>query len=197
MSKLFVEQVVNGNKTIVSEWNDNEQGAKVAFHNLCVDLLNDANTDKALVQITDETMNKWNGYREDIDKTDGYLAYDAETEYTKGSKVSYNNVDYIYINDKPGAGIIPTNTDYWKVYTPNGKLYVLKVSNDNLVIDQITEWIPNNAGKKGALADYHTKCASMWNAPDVITANVKILNENLDTWMQKSEYIYHIVEPEE
>ena len=147
--KLFVEQIANGNKTIASEWNDNEKGAKVAFHNLCRTLWNDAPTEKALVQISDENLNTWGGYREYIDKT---------------------------------------GEDPEKV---TGKLFVMKVANGNLDIDNITEWIPNRAGIKGAMVDYHGKCASAWNADDVITGDIKILNEALDNWQNKSDYIFH------
>ena len=154
MSKLFVEQVVNGNKTIVSEWNDNEQGAKVAFHTLCKNLWNDAPTEKALVQISDESMKEWEGYKEDIDKT----------------------------------GDDPENP---------GKLIVETVANNNLDVEHISEWVANKAGVKGAMVNYHSKCADLWNDAETITANVKILNEHLDNWMGKSEYISHEVEPTE
>lgn len=79
-----------------------------------------------------------------------------------------------------------------------GKLFVLTVSNDNLQIDQITEWIPNKAGIKGAMVDYHGKCAMYLNAPDVIQANIRIANETLDVYEDKAEEITHSQpEPEE
>lgn len=148
MSKLFVEQFANGNKTTVSEWSDNEQGAIIAFHNLCRALWNDAPTTKALVEISDEQFNTFGGFREDIDKTQ------PEPE-------------------------VP------------GKLYVMQVANGNLDVENITEWVANNNGIKGAMVDYHGKCAAMWNDETAISANIKVLNEHLDTWNGKSEYIAH------
>ena len=152
MSKLFVEQVANGNKTIVSEWNDNEQGAIIAFHNRCRLLWNDEPITKALVEISDEQFNTFGGFREDIDKTN------------------------------PDPEVV------------TGKLFVMQTANGNLDIEHITEWLPNNAGIKGAMVDYHGKCAAMWNDSSAISANIKIMNEHLDTWNGKSEYIAH---PEE
>lgn len=81
--------------------------------------------------------------------------------------------------------------------TVTGKLFVMAVSNNNLMTDLITEWIPNKAGIKGAMVDYHGKCAMYLNAPDVIQANVRIANETLDVFNGKAEEIVHIQpEPE-
>ena len=192
MSKLFVEQVANGNPTIVAEYTDNEQGAIVKYHQTCKALWNDAPTTKALVEILNENLNTWGGFREDIDKLIiNPPAYNANVEYSEGNIVSYENTAYIYISDTPTQGNLPTDTNFWSIYTPSGKLYVMKVANDNLAIEEITEWIPNNAGIKGAMVDYHSKCVNLWNDPDAITANVMIVNEHLDTWNGKSEYIAH------
>lgn len=190
--KLFVTQSTGGNITINAEWQDTpqgKQGAIVSFHNVCKNLWNDANTDTALVEITDENLNTWNGYREDINKLSQYPEYNEEFEYGKGAVVTYENEDYEYINDEPSTGNLPTDTDYWQEYVPNGKLYVMSVSNDNLATKDTTEWTPDREGIKGAMVNYHTRCATYWNAPDVITGTVKILNERLDS--SKSEYIFH------
>lgn len=56
MAKLFVEKVVNGNAEIVSEWNDNEQGALVSFHNTCMTLWNAPDVITARVKILTETL---------------------------------------------------------------------------------------------------------------------------------------------
>lgn len=72
-----------------------------------------------------------------------------------------------------------------------GKLFVMAVSNNNLMTNLITEWIPNKAGIKGAMVDYHGKCAMYLNAPDVIQANVRIANETLDVYNGKAEEIRH------
>ena len=78
-----------------------------------------------------------------------------------------------------------------------GKLFVIAVSNNNLMTNLITEWIPNKAGIKGAMVDYHGKCAMYLNAPDVIQANVRVANETLDVYNGKAEEITHIQpEPE-
>lgn len=77
-----------------------------------------------------------------------------------------------------------------------GKLFVMAVSNNNLMTNLITEWIPNKAGIKGAMVDYHGKCAMYLNAPDVIQANVRVANETLDVFNGKAEEIRH-EQPEE
>lgn len=45
-----------------------------------------------------------------------------------------------------------------------------------------------------AKVNYHGLCQTLWNAPDVITAEVKIMDENLDCVEGYKEYITH---PEE
>lgn len=56
--------------------------------------------------------------------------------------------------------------------------------------------------KQAALVAFHDRCKVLWNAPDVITAMVKLVDENLDTVDGKMEYITHTpqapaeVEPE-
>lgn len=42
-----------------------------------------------------------------------------------------------------------------------------------------------------AKVDYHGLCQTLWNAPDVITAEVKIVDENLDCVEDYKEYITH------
>lgn len=195
--KLFVTQVQGGNMTTVSEWQDTPQGtqgARVSWHNTCKNLWNDANTETALVEIIDENLNTWGNYREYIDKTSAYSEFDAETEYSKGIIVAYGERDYEYINDEPSTGNLPTDTEYWQEYIPAGKLLVMEVSNNNLIKNDITEWNLSRPGKKGAKVDYHTKCATYWNAPDVITGTVKILNEQLNTFEGNSEDISHAVD---
>ena len=72
-----------------------------------------------------------------------------------------------------------------------GKLFVMAVSNGNLMTNLITEWTANKAGIKGAMVDYHGKCAMYLNAPDVLQANVIIANETLNVYDGKSEEIRH------
>ena len=151
--KLYIEQIADGVKTIV-DTKENEQAARLSFHNTCRNLWNDANTEQARVRITDEQFNRFGSWEEVIDKTG-----DDPEEVT-------------------------------------GKLFVMAVSNNNLMIDLITEWIPNKAGIKGAMVDYHGKCAMYLNAPDVEQANVRVANETLDVYNGKAEEIRHEQEPE-
>lgn len=148
--KLYIEQIADGTKTVVATKED-EQAARITFHNTCRNLYNDANTTVARVRITDEQFNKFGGYEEVIDK----------------------------------SGEEPENP---------GKLFVMAVSNGNLMTNLITEWVANKNGIKGAMVDYHGKCAMYLNAPDVIQANVIIANETLNVYNGKSEEIVH---PEE
>ena len=68
--KLFVVQNANSNMTIVSEWNDNPNGAKQAFHNTCKNLWADKDTIKATVKILDEQLDCYEGYAESIIKAE-------------------------------------------------------------------------------------------------------------------------------
>ena len=45
----------------------------------------------------------------------------------------------------------------------------------------------------GALVNFHGLCQTLWNAPDVITAEVMIVDENLDCVEGYKEYIHHDV----
>ena len=42
-----------------------------------------------------------------------------------------------------------------------------------------------------AKTQFHQLCASLWNAPDVITACVEIVDENLDAVERDREFIHH------
>lgn len=152
--KLYIEQIADGVKTVVATRED-EQSARISYHNTCKNLWNDADTQQARVRITDEQFNTYGTWDEVIDKT----GEDPE-EVT-------------------------------------GKLFVIAVSNNNLMTNLITEWIPNKNGIKGAMVDYHGKCAMYLNAPDVEQANVRVANETLDVFNGKAEEIVHIQpEPE-
>ena len=49
-----------------------------------------------------------------------------------------------------------------------------------------------------AKVSYHGLCTSLWNADDVITAEVMLVDENLDCVDKCREFIHHEVkEPEE
>lgn len=44
-----------------------------------------------------------------------------------------------------------------------------------------------------AKVNYHGLCQTLWNAPDVISAEVAIVDENLDAVEGYKEYIHHDV----
>lgn len=71
------------------------------------------------------------------------------------------------------------------------KLYVVHVSNGHLQTSAITE----HDTPEAALVNFHNRCAALWNAPDVIKATVKILDEQLDCYQGHVEIITH-PEPE-
>ena len=45
--------------------------------------------------------------------------------------------------------------------------------------------------KQAAIVAFHNRCAVLWNAPEVITATVKLVDENLDAVDGKKEFITH------
>ena len=64
------------------------------------------------------------------------------------------------------------------------KLFVEKVVNGNAEI--VSEWTDN---VKGAMVSYHDTCKVLWNADDVLSATVKILDEQLNIYDGKYELI--------
>ena len=46
-----------------------------------------------------------------------------------------------------------------------------------------------------AKTQFHGLCETLWNAPDVITAEVAIVDENLDIVEGYKEHIYHNAQP--
>ena len=50
---------------------------------------------------------------------------------------------------------------------------------------------------EGAIVKFHQVCANLWNSKDVIKAQVKIVDENLNTVMNKDESIGHEANTEE
>ena len=69
------------------------------------------------------------------------------------------------------------------------KYAIIKVINGNYFIhaEGITDI-------NKAKTQFHTLCASLWNAPDVITACVMIADENLNAVEGYREFISHAVE---
>lgn len=45
--------------------------------------------------------------------------------------------------------------------------------------------------KQAAIVAFHDRCKVLWNAPDVITAMVKVVDENFDCVDGKAEFIAH------
>ena len=72
------------------------------------------------------------------------------------------------------------------------KYAILKVINGNYSIH--AEGITDLATAK---TNFHGLCQTLWNAPDVLTACVKIIDENLDTVEGYREFIYHGETPSE
>ena len=68
------------------------------------------------------------------------------------------------------------------------KMCVAKCINGNFSID--SEW---NDNLNGAKVKFHDLCKTLWNAPDVITAEVAILDEQMDCVEGYKEYIHHEV----
>lgn len=66
------------------------------------------------------------------------------------------------------------------------KYAIIKVINGNYSIH--AEGI---ADVNSAKVQFHGLCQTLWNAPDVITACVKIIDENLDTVEGYKEVITH------
>lgn len=66
------------------------------------------------------------------------------------------------------------------------KYAIIKVSNGNYFIE--AEGFTNLASAK---VKFHAVCQTLWNAPDVITAEVMIVNEQLDCVEGYKENIHH------
>ena len=47
---------------------------------------------------------------------------------------------------------------------------------------------------ENAKTQYHARCQALWNAPDVITAHIMIVNEQLDVVEGYKEFIHHEAE---
>lgn len=72
------------------------------------------------------------------------------------------------------------------------KYAIIKVINGNYFVH--AEGITDVTSAK---AQFHGLCQTLWNAPDVTTAEVKIMDENLDCVEGYKEFITHpVVTPE-
>lgn len=72
------------------------------------------------------------------------------------------------------------------------KYAIIKAINGNYFIhaEGITEL-------SSAKTQFHGLCQTLWNAPDVITAHVAIIDEQLDVVEGYKEYIHHEAASEE
>ena len=68
------------------------------------------------------------------------------------------------------------------------KMAIIKCINGNYSIH--SEGITSIESAK---TQFHGLCQTLWNAPDVTTAEVAILDENLDVVEGYKEFIYHDV----
>ena len=66
------------------------------------------------------------------------------------------------------------------------KYAVITVTNGNFAVKS-----EHGENKQAALVAFHQLSAAYWNAPDVTTAMIKVVDENLDTVDGKMEYITH------
>lgn len=72
------------------------------------------------------------------------------------------------------------------------KYAIVKVINGNYYVH--AEGFTDIASAK---VNYHGLCQTLWNAPDVITAEVSIVDENLDAVEGYKEFIHHEPQPVE
>lgn len=72
------------------------------------------------------------------------------------------------------------------------KYAIIKCVNGNYSVH--AEGITNLDSAK---VQYHGLCQTLWNAPDVVAATVKIVDEQLDNVENYREFITHPVETEE
>lgn len=71
------------------------------------------------------------------------------------------------------------------------KLAIIKCVNGNFSV--AAEGITT---EQAALVQYHGVCQTLWNAPDVLTGEVAIVDEQLDIYHGCKEFIRHAVQPE-
>lgn len=63
---------------------------------------------------------------------------------------------------------------------------VIKVVNGSFIVDA-----EGYATVEAAKVRYHELCQTLWNAPDVVTAYVAIVDTQLDVVENYKEYIHH------
>ena len=68
------------------------------------------------------------------------------------------------------------------------KYTLIQVSNGSFSV--VSE---HGTNKQAAFVAFHDRAKILWNAPDVVTATVAVVDENLDVVEGKKEYIVHEV----
>ena len=68
---------------------------------------------------------------------------------------------------------------------------ILKAINGNFAIHAESDDL------NGMKVNFHGLCQTLWNAPDVLTAKVEIVDEQLNVVEDYREFIHHEAEPEE
>lgn len=65
--KFAVVSVVNGIFNVDSEWGNNLDGARIAFHNRCAALWNEKDVEKAIVRLVNSDFLTYTNYFEGIE----------------------------------------------------------------------------------------------------------------------------------
>lgn len=70
------------------------------------------------------------------------------------------------------------------------KYAIIKCINSNFTVDS------EHSELQAAKVKYHDVCKILWNASDVLTAKVEIVDEQLNVVEDYREFIHHEAEPE-
>ncbi len=70
------------------------------------------------------------------------------------------------------------------------KLAVIQCVNGNFSV--VAEGMET---EQAALVAFHGRCTALWNAPDVITGEVAVVDEQLDVYHGCKELISHVSQP--
>ena len=71
------------------------------------------------------------------------------------------------------------------------KYSIIKCINGNFTVDS------EHSDLQAAKVKYHDVCKILWNAPDVLTAKIEIVDEQLNVVEDYREFIHHEAEPEQ
>jgi len=70
------------------------------------------------------------------------------------------------------------------------KYAIIKCINGNFTVDS------EHSDLQAAKVKYHGECKILWNAPDVLTAKIEIVDEQLNVVEDYREFIHHEQEEE-